>query len=388
MTTITWGCLYLVSAFLSLRLRIADSWRRVLFCFTNLLFFFLIFYGNVGQLHRFAAYVTAIGGCYVLLLCFGRSRSWSFYIALLAPLVLLGIVRGRGFLSFAGISYVAFRISYLALELRRGRIASPSLINYLCFAFFLPTSVMGPISPYQFFQESMGAPQLDSSVIPIAVARIGFGVVKFQFLSHLFSQLTFTALWSDGYQHGIFDFLISGSAYYLYIFCNFSGFCDVVVGTSQLLGIKVKENFDSPLTSRNLRDYWTRWHITLGDYARDIFFTPLSTWAARICPEKFVDIVVWVVLIATFLLIGLWHGLQWNYLLFGLHHGLGICAQQMFSKCLVRWPSLQPPQWIPSRILSLASWFVTFLYISVGCFYFENSLPQMMKVLSTLTWDW
>ena len=76
------------------------------------------------------------------------------------------------------------------------------------------------------------------------------------------------------------------AAYYIYLYLNFSGFCDVVIGASALIGITIDENFDNPFRARNVNDFWTRWHITLSTYLRDMVFTPLSKMLIRLTGPK------------------------------------------------------------------------------------------------------
>ena len=89
-------------------------------------------------------------------------------------------------------------------------------------------------------------------------------------------QLTFTNLWSDGFRHGYGDFMLSGAAYYIYLYMNFSGYTDIAIGLSAVLGIRVKENFANPFLARNIREFWQRWHITLSGFLRDHVYIPLG----------------------------------------------------------------------------------------------------------------
>src|SRR5262249_26598022 len=103
-----------------------------------------------------------------------------------------------------------------------------------------------------------------------------------------------------------------------------------------LLGIQVKENFRNPLASRNVQDYWARWHITLSNYMRDVVFTPLSkALAARIAPAAR-DHAIALAITAVFLLVGVWHGSGWHYIAYGAVHAAGVAAVHYYTAWLRR----------------------------------------------------
>ena len=111
--------------------------------------------------------------------------------------------------------------------------------------------------------------------------RVLVGAVKFKFFGPLLNQLTYSGLLLDGHPHLWVDLPIAAVAYYLYLYCNFSGFCDIAIGGAGLMGIPVAENFANPFAARNMKDYWNRWHITLSLYMRDVVFSPLSKALVR-----------------------------------------------------------------------------------------------------------
>src|SRR5262249_46161753 len=143
-------------------------------------------------------------------------------------------------------------LSYLVLEVRNGLVKMPSVGEYLSFAFFVPTLVVGPISPYGTFRE--GFDKVDRVRTPVVTSffRIIVGATKFQFLSSIFQTISYPML-LDGHYHSLLDLAIAMVSYYLYIYFNFSGFCDVAVGVAGLLGLSVKENFNNPFIARDVK---------------------------------------------------------------------------------------------------------------------------------------
>src|ERR1051325_10363803 len=177
---------------------------------------------------------------------------------------------------FVGLSYLAFRTSHLVLQIRNGVVQKPSFSEYVGFALFAPTLLVGPISPYSEHKRAFG--DKDRPQIPVgrALLRVLVGAVKYKFIGPLIYQLTYAPLLLDGHPHPWIDLPVAVVAYYMFLYCNFSGFCDIAIGSAGLMGISVAENFDTPFAARNIKDFWNRWHITLSHYMRDVLFSPLS----------------------------------------------------------------------------------------------------------------
>jgi D-alanyl-lipoteichoic acid acyltransferase DltB (MBOAT superfamily) len=237
---------------------------------------------------------------------------------------------------FVGISYMAFRLSYLVLEVRNGLVKSPGLGRYLSFAFFFPTMQVGPINRYSEHDRSLSSP--DPAALPPGrcLLRVLVGLAKYLFLGNLASQLSYAGLVGDFRQHPRIDWPIAAVGYYVYLYLNFSGFCDVAVGTAGLVGVHVEENFNSPFAARNVRDFWNRWHITLSVYMRDMVFTPLSKWLVGSLGPKRRDHAVALAVFTVFLLVGIWHGAGLNYAAFGLIHAVAVVAHHYYGLWLRR----------------------------------------------------
>lgn len=333
-----------------------------------------------GQTLIYASYFVYILIHFGLVRNFMAKRSpalfWTSLLFPLAPLVAY-LALTETFLAFSlvGLSYMAFRMSYIAVEVNAGQVKEIRLVDYLSFLLFIPTFFIGPISPFQHFQSSMTEKlPRDWNFISRAVARIFIGAIKFYFLSNIFNQLTFSKLWHDGYEHGVLDFFISCIAYYIYMYMNFSGFCDIVIGFSALIGIKVKENFNFPFMAKNLQDYWNRWHITLSEFMRDVLFTPFSKYLVKRVGVKHMRIVASVSIFLTFVVLGIWHGLYIGYILFGIWHGFGLSVYLYWRSSKLKNKKLK--NFIKRPIYNPLRWTMTFLYVSIGFFFFENNSLQ------------
>lgn len=221
-----------------------------------------------------------------------------------------------------GISYSSFRLTHLVSEVRNGVISMPSLSEYVAFAFFVPVMFVGPITPYSLFRKSFEEPSPPRRLR--AVTRILVGLVKYVFLSAVLSQLTYSGLMLDGHPHVALDLVVAILVYPLFLYFNFSGLCDVAIGVSGLLGIEVMENFDRPFSSRNFQEFWSRWHISLSSWFRDMMFTPMVKSLTRKVGAKNVNHAIAITIVSVFVVLGVWHGAGWNFFLYGLTQGLGV----------------------------------------------------------------
>jgi D-alanyl-lipoteichoic acid acyltransferase DltB (MBOAT superfamily) len=387
--------------------------RAALFALLNLAAVYFVFFWNhrPGLLFNlvFAAYLVLVSAQYVALSCWSQRSGWLPWAAFLMPIGLLIIVRHAplnelaGFFNVPlgehpdrkpnlqvnaiviGVSYLAFRTSYLVLEVRNGVVPMPSFWDYLGFAFFAPTLSVGPISPYS--QHRRAFTETDRPEIPIgrAALRVLVGAVKYRFLGPLLNSLTYSGLLLDEHPHLWVDLPIAAVAYYLFLYCNFSGFCDIAIGGAGLMGIPVAENFANPFAARNMRELWTRWHITLSQYMRDVVFSPLSKTLVRAVGPVHANHAIAVTILVVFLLIGIWHGATWNYTAFGAACGIGVAANHYYTIALKSWLGKERfAAYNRSRAIHGAAVTMTFLYFTASLFFFANDLDAIRTIFSML----
>lgn len=303
------------------------AWRARLFAAVNVVAMFLLWYVHVpGGLVAFAALLAFVMVHHALTRHGAAAPGALPWIAILVPVAVLVLAKTSASLTvpLIGLSYLTFRLAHLVLEVRNGQAPMPSLARHIGFAFFLPTVAVGPISPYALYATSFDDPRVSGTVAARAAMRIVVGAAKLLFLAHLVHRLSYDGLLQDGHAHGAADHVIAGIAYYLYVYCNFSGFCDVMIGAAALLGFRVAENFDSPLAARNVREFWARWHITLSSWMRDVVFGPLSKALLHRLGPRAADHAIAASVFVVFVLVGLWHGFGRYYLLFGALHAAGV----------------------------------------------------------------
>jgi D-alanyl-lipoteichoic acid acyltransferase DltB (MBOAT superfamily) len=392
---------YVVAGRLVMR-RLTGGLREAALAALNVagVFIFLFYGGREHYVLRFAIYVALIIGLYLTVRVFADQRGRWPWLAFFAPIVALIVVRyvpaeayvalgralgktWRGVPQMIGISYLAFRCSRLVLEIRNGVVKKPNFLEYVNFAFFLPTMSVGPINTYANFRRGF-AERYD---VPVgrAALRILVGAVKYEFLGGLCNQLTYSGLLFDDHPHHWLDLPVAMFFYYLFLYLNFSGFCDIAIGAAALIGIAVPENFDNPLASRNMKEFWNRWHISLSTWMRDMVFSPLSKFLVRVMGVRLADHAIALTITIVFLLVGIWHGVGWNFVAFGAAQSLGVVTVHYYTIFLKKrlgrdgFKAYNGNAWIHAVAVSL-----TFCYFATSLVFFACSFDQIKQIFMVL----
>ncbi len=217
-----------------------------------------------------------------------------------------------------GISFYSFRMIGYLLDVRNKKIKEiPSLLEYAVFVSYFPTMISGPIDrALPFVKQIKVKRDFSSENFSNGLRQLLWGLFKKLVVAD--SIATITSPIFDTYTTLNGSALLIGSMLYLVqLYADFSGYSDMAIGISKLLGIKVQINFKFPLFAQNVADFWRKWHISLTSWLTDFVFTPLSI--------EFRDFGKWGLILAiiiNFLLIGFWHGAEWHYVVFGLVNGL------------------------------------------------------------------
>jgi D-alanyl-lipoteichoic acid acyltransferase DltB (MBOAT superfamily) len=335
---------YLLVGYILLRHVKNEAWRRGGFAILNLLAVYVVFFtpdwGDPFQIlprqaGSFVAYVALAILHFLLLSIYQSRRTNGLYMAALwSPVVLLVAVKIQTVFQLAGVSYLAFRMSSTAMETYRDPEFKFDLMSYVGFLFFLPTMSVGPISPLKFHLTGFQNGNVTGLVVARGLGRIVVGYVMFKLLAPAAQQLNYTNLWMDGFKHNIFGFAVASYANLAFLFFNFSGACHMAIGVASILGFPVKENFDNPLLSRSVKDFWNRWHISLSEFVRDLVFTPISLSLTRKLGPDWSLTPTLVAAMITFAVVGLWHGLSVGFFIFGILHGAGFCVNIAFEAIL------------------------------------------------------
>lgn len=315
---------------------VPDAWRRLIL-FAGLLF-------NLGMLGHykyhdfFVQNINAVAG-----------TEWTLY-HLMLPL---------------GISFFTFQqISYIVDIYKRGNAPRYNPLTYSLFVVFFPQLIAGPIVLHhemmpQFDDPARRRPHF-ANLAP-GLHLFVMGLFKKTVLADTFSSwvacgfdgaasLTFWQAWTVSL------------AYTFQLYFDFSGYCDMATGIARMFNIHLPVNFNSPYLSPNIKEFWKRWHMTLGRFLSHYVYFPLGGNRRR-------PMITYRNLLITFFLSGLWHGAGWTFIIFGLIHGVGSVVQRLWQRLGVSM----------HRVLGAV---LTFLLVNVGWVFFRaRSVDDALKVL-------
>jgi len=237
-----------------------------------------------------------------------------------------------------GLSYILFRILHLMVETNSGAIESPvGLAPYLLYTLNFTSLVAGPIQRYQEFSQSLQEAKRPSVVrAGRAIERIITGFFKVNVLGLVFSMLQVNALNRiqnvPGQDTKVLAGAVAMGSYAFFLYCNFSGYIDIVIGIAHLMGMSLPENFDRPFSADGFIDFWNRWHITLSTWLKTYVYNPLLMTLMRRYPADSLAS-AWGVIafFVTFFLVGAWHGQTSSFLFFGVLQGLGVSVNKVYD---------------------------------------------------------
>ncbi|MCA9893984.1 MAG: MBOAT family protein, partial [Anaerolineae bacterium] len=177
------------------------------------------------------------------------------------------------------------------------------------------------------------------------------------------------AVYNDVGSYSGMPLIIATLFFAIQIYCDFSGYSDIAIGTARVMGFDLMENFRQPYFSRSVGEFWRRWHISLSSWFRDYVYIPLG--GNRVSLSRHV-----VNVLIVFLLSGLWHGAAWTFVIWGGLHGLMVAVQTLFQR---RGWHIFPRGWVGSFI----AWLLTMTFVCVTLVFFRaNSLDDAIYVFT------
>ena len=280
-----------------------------------------------------------------------------------------------GLLLPVGISFYTFQtMSYTIDVYNRKNKPYEDFLSFSCYAAFFPQLVAGPIVRADHFEKEIEKVLSPSTMrIRLGLTLIVYGLAKKLIIADNMAVHVNT-IFDD--VEGLTNIGLvwwGALAFGIQIYCDFSAYTDIAIGSAHLLGITLPENFDSPYTATSPQDFWRKWHISLSTWLRDYLYIPLG--GSRNGPR-----VMFFALMTTMLLGGLWHGASWNFVLWGLIHGLLLIIHRVVKQnnTLTSLYTSRP------RIFTMIGWIVTqyFIFMTWLIFRLEDS-PILIQALKS-----
>lgn len=228
-----------------------------------------------------------------------------------------------GFLLPMGISFYTFQTMSYTIEVYQSKIkAEKNFFTFALYVSFFPQLVAGPIErPNQLIKQLKKLDNLNIHNFKEGFYRLVFGIFKKVVIADrlaLFVNQIYDS--PENYDGSIL--LIATFFFAFQIYCDFSGYSDIAIGTARMFGINLMENFKMPYMSKNIKEFWSNWHISLSSWFRDYLYIPLGG-------NKKLHIRN---ILIVFIVSGLWHGANWTFIIWGTLHGCYFLIQHFISK--------------------------------------------------------
>ena len=277
-----------------------------------------------------------------------------------------------------GISFFTFESMSYVIDVYRGDLpAHRSYFRYLLFVAFFPHLVAGPIvRPRDLLPQFEATPVLTRESGSEGLFLIALGLVKkVVFADQLANHLVDRVFERPENFSGL-EVLAGVYAYAVQIYCDFSGYTDIAIGSALLLGVRFPANFDAPYIATNLADFWRRWHISLSTWLRDYLYIPLGG-------NRGSSLNTYRNLMLTMLLGGLWHGASWTFVFWGFLHGAGLAVTRAVERIGDGKQRNAPLFSTPVAV------FLTFNYVCLAWVFFRaptfGSAIRVLRQITTLT---
>jgi D-alanyl-lipoteichoic acid acyltransferase DltB (MBOAT superfamily) len=321
------------------------AWHKLVLLVVNLLFV-ASFSHNPVALAPFAGFL-ALG--YIAYRATLKGVRPHLFVALL-NLILVAFfwlkrytfIPSESFLPFpyllVGLSYVFFRVMHVLIDGHQDSIDEPiGVLSYINYTLNFTSLVSGPIQRYQdYWRTEVSPPPLTLTAAGCGIERIITGYFKVAIVSLALSAIQHQAIngltASEGFVDRAWNGTLIVATYPIYLYFNFSGYVDVVIGVARFFHIILPENFDRPFSSYNFTMFWSRWHMTLSGWLKTYVYNPLMmAGMERIAAPALAPYIGVFAFFVTFFLVGLWHGQTSEFLFFGVLQGGGVSVNKLYQ---------------------------------------------------------
>ena len=225
-----------------------------------------------------------------------------------------------------GISFFTFKLIAYVVEVYKGNMEPcKDFVTFASYIAFFPTIMSGPIDAPKLLIPQMGkARTWQNNQVAEGLKRVLWGMFMKMCIADKVSGYT-DAVFNNAYHHNATSIIAASVLYTFQIYADFSGYSEMAIGTSQIMGFRVTENFMRPYFSQNVGDFWRRWHASLMNWFRDYIYFPLG--GSRCSKIR----MYWNTMVV-FMVSGLWHGANWTFIFWGAYHGLLVCFYKLTKK--------------------------------------------------------
>ncbi|PEO35569.1 D-alanyl-lipoteichoic acid biosynthesis protein DltB [Bacillus wiedmannii] len=310
-----------------------------------------------------------------------KNSTFTFCVAVILsilPLILAKVAPFAPelkFIVFLGMSYVTFRAVQMVFEVRDGLIKELSFFNFWEFVLFFPAISTGPIDRYRRFQKDIQKPpsaEEYQNLLYTGLNRIFQGFLYKFIIAYLIKQYFMDPAFAQ--QDTILSNMIYMYSYSLYLFFDFAGYSSFVIGVSYMMGIKTPENFNKPFISRNIKDFWNRWHMSLSFWFRDFIYMRFVFFATKKKLIKNRYTLSYIGAFLNFFIMGIWHITGehvYQYIIYGLYHAALFILFDIFER-----KNKKHKFWPNNKFTHVLAIVITFHVVCFGFLIFSGHLNR------------
>lgn len=273
-------------------------------------------------------------------------------------------------IGFLGISYVMFKSIQILIEIRDKRIKEIKVFDVIKFLCFFPTISSGPIDRFKRFQKDEQKVLSKEEYRELLAKAIHYTMIGFLYkyiIAHLINQYAITVIDFATASFGMK--VLYMYAYSFYLFFDFAGYSLFAISFSYLMGVHTPPNFNQPFKSKNIKDFWNRWHMSLSYWFRDMIYMRFVFFMTKKKYIKDTFTISNIGFMINFLVMGIWHGIEWFYIVYGLYHGVLFVSYGYYEK----WRKAHPWK-LPPKVVDVLSIIITFHFVAFGFLIFSGKL--------------
>lgn len=263
-----------------------------------------------------------------------------------------------------GLSFHTFQaMSYTIEVYKRKQKPEKNFFHYALYVMFFPQLVAGPIErPQHLLHQFREKHYFDYERVTNGIKLIAWGFFKKVVIADRLALFVDPIYNNNPVAQSGISFVFATILFSYQIYCDFSGYSDIAVGTAQVLGFRLINNFNSPYFANSPSDFWRRWHISLSSWLRDYIYIPLG--------GNKVPKIRWAInVLITFILSGLWHGANWTFIIWGTLHGIYIIVSTLFGNFMNAFSlGVEIMKWKITYLIQIAA---TFCLVSFAWIFFR-----------------
>ena len=299
-----------------------------------------------------------------------RPMLWLFVLLSLVPMFLnkFRVEVGGSVFGLLGLSYLSFRAIQVIIDTYDGLIENTKVFDFLYFVLFFPCISSGPIDRSRRFTKELETPYSKEEYRELFEKGV-WKLFAGAFYNFVLSNLIYS-YWLTPLGKGILADVSYMYGYTLFLFFNFAGYSLMAIGTAYILGVKLPDNFNMPFAALDMKDFWSRWHISLSTWLRDYVYSRFGMSALKGKWFKNPYTASYIGYVITMMTMGLWHGLELHYIVYGAYHGLLMCVNDILDNKVKGFKKLKRnPKWQPLFCLVTIHLFSFGLLIFSGRFF-------------------